>query len=95
VYGDFNSDGQQDIAALYSESGGGSGTFYRLVFLINENGQFFHEDTRYLGDRVVIYSLKEDQGKVIIDMLTHAEGDSSAGPTKRAQYVYKYYGPEI
>ncbi len=95
VFGDFNGDGFQDAAALFSESGGGSGTFYRLAFLINDGSRLIHKDTRYLGDRVVIYSLKEQQGKVVIDMLTHAKGDCMAGPTKRVKNVYKYYGPEI
>ncbi|MFC2149318.1 hypothetical protein ACFLQ8_01315 [Candidatus Auribacterota bacterium] len=95
VTGDFNADGINDAAALYSEDGGGSGTFYRLAFLINENGQLLHKDTRYLGDRVVIYSMKEQEGKIVIDMLTHDKGDCMAGPTKRVQNVYEYYGPEV
>ncbi|MBI5873313.1 MAG: hypothetical protein HZB36_04130 [Candidatus Omnitrophica bacterium] len=92
VYGDFNNDGLRDAAVLFSESGGGSGTFYRLAFLINDGQQLVHKDTCYLGDRVVIYSLKERQGKVFIDMLTHADGDCMAGPSKRVTNIYEYAG---
>lgn len=93
AYGDFDNDGLQDAAALYSWSGGGSGTFYRLAFMINNGKNFVHKYTCALGDRVVVYSLKNVNNKVVVDMLTHDEGDCLAGPTKRVQNVYDYMKP--
>jgi hypothetical protein len=92
VYGDFNRDGARDAAVIIAESGGGSGHFLELAFLINEDGQFIHKTSKYLGDRVIINSLEEKDGKVLIDMFVHRENDCMAGPTKRVCDVYEYSG---
>jgi hypothetical protein len=95
VLGDFNSDGLKDAAVIIAESGGGSGYYRNLAFLINDGKNFVHKASYCLGDRVIIKSLKERKGKVVIDMLVHAEGDCMAGPTKREKNVYEYTGPEL
>jgi len=94
VYGDFNRDGLKDTAVIIHESEGGSGNFRSLAFLINDGTRLVHKQYAYLGDRVIVNSLKERNGRVIIDMFVHQEGDCMAGPTKRVKYVYAYGGPE-
>ncbi len=93
VYGDFNSDGLEDAAVIIAESGGGSGHFRQLAFLINKGGKFIHRSSAYLGDRVIINSIKENKGSVILDMFVHAEDDCRAGPSVRTKNIYKYTRP--
>jgi len=93
VYGDFNRDGRKDAASVVAQSEGGTGHFLELAFLINEGGQLVHRVSHYLGDRVMVNSLKERDGKVVIDMVVHREHDCRAGPTKRVKRVYDYLNP--
>jgi len=92
--GDFNHDGLQDAAVIITESGGGSGNFRQMAFLINDGEKLVHQSTEYLGDRVKINSIKERGGKVILDMFIHRDDDCLAGPTKHVRKVYKYNGPD-
>ena len=93
VYGDFNRDGLQDAAAIISEGEGATGDFRSLAFLINDGRQLTHHVSHYLGDRVIINSLRERNGKIIIDMFVHQKGDCRAGPTKRVKNIYDYLNP--
>ena len=95
VYGDFNRDGFRDAAVIIHESEGGSGDFRSLAFLINDGTRLVHKQSTYLGDRVIINSIKESKGNVVVDMLIHKETDCRAGPTKRVKKVYEYGGPEV
>lgn len=94
VYGDFNDDGLKDAAAIFVENYGGNADWYTLAFLINDGKRFAHKASRPLDDRAIINSLKENKGKVIIDMFVHQEGDCMAGPTKRVKNVYEYTSPD-
>ena len=93
VYGDFNQDGLKDAAVIVTENEGGSGEFRSLAFLINDGATLVHRQSTGLGDRAIIKSLKEDHGKVIIDLLVHGPHDSMAGPTQRVKRVYEYLTP--
>lgn len=94
VYGDFNRDGLQDAAVLVAQSQSATEHCLELAFLINENGRLVHRVSHYLGDRVIVNSLKERGGKVVIDMFVHQKGDCMAGPTKRVRNVYDYLHPD-
>jgi len=93
VWGDFNRDGFRDAAVIIHESEGGSADWRSLAFLINDGARLVHQQSAYLGDRVIVNSLKERSGRVIIDMFVHREGDCMAGPTKRVRNVYMYHEP--
>lgn len=95
VYGDFNRDGLKDAAVIIGESEGGSSDFQSLAFLIHNGTQLVHEKSAYLGNAVIVNALKERDGKVVMDMFVHQEGDCMAGPTKRVKNVYEYAGPDI
>ncbi len=94
VYGDFNNDGLRDAAVIIAESGGGSGHFRELAFLINDGTQFVHEASCYLGDKVIIDSLKEQKGKVIVEMLVRDESRWAEAVMKRVKNTYEYSGPQ-
>lgn len=97
VYGDFNRDGLKDAAVIITENEGGSGEFRSLAFLINDGRQLVHRVSHSLGDRAIINSLRERNGKVVIDMFVHGERDCMAGPTKRVKnsYDYLYPNPDV
>jgi len=94
VYGDFNGDGLKDAAVIVMENNGGTAEWYALVFLINDGEKFAHRASRVLDDRAIINSMREKNGKVLIDMFVHQEGDCMAGPTKRVRNTYAYDGPD-
>ena len=95
VYGDFNHDGLKDAAVIITQGEGASGDFRELAFLINDGQNFVHRVSHSLGDGVIINSLKEHDGKVIVDMCVHGEHDCMAGPTKRVKNVYDYLRPKL
>ena len=95
VCGDFNNDGLKDAAVIIAESGGGSGYYRLLAFLINDGTQFVHKASHYLGDRVVINSLKEERGKVVVDMLVRDESTWAEGILKRVKAICEYSRPQV
>lgn len=92
VSGDFNHDSLEDAAVIISQSQNGSAENQTLAFLINDGTQLVHRQSASLGDRTIVHSLSEQDGKVLIDMFVHQPGDCMAGPTKRVRYVYGYNG---
>ncbi len=94
VYGDFNHDGLKDAAVVFFENHGGNSDYYKLAFLINDGKKLIHRASRGLGVWTIVNSLRVKNGKVIIDMYVHQEGDCNAGPSKRVRNVYEYNGPD-
>ena len=95
VFGDFNHDGLRDAAVIIVEGTGGSSSTYILAFLINDGKKLVHEASEDLDGDAIINSMKEQNGKVLIDMYVHQEGDSKAEPTKHVRNLYKYIGPQF
>lgn len=95
VFGDFNHDGLRDAAVIIIESTGGSSSIYLLAFLINNGKELVHEASQDLESDAIINSMKEQNGKVLVDMFIHKEGDSKAQPTKRVKNLYGYTGPQF
>ena len=94
VYGDFNHDRLKDAAVVIFENHGGNLDEYELAFLINDGHKLVHKASRDLDAWAVVNSLREKDGKVIVDMYVHQEGDCNAGPSKRVRNVYEYTGSD-
>jgi hypothetical protein len=94
VYGDFNHDGLKDAAVVISENTGGNADLYELAFLINDGTKLIHKVSLSLGVWTEVNSVTGKDGKVIVDMYVHQEGDCNAGPTKRVKNAYQYTGPD-
>ncbi len=75
AFGDLNGDGSIDVVVPTVEQLGGSGSFYYLVAFLNENGKPREIATKLLGDRIVINSIKIENGTISIDMLDHGPND--------------------
>ncbi|MBC7361986.1 MAG: hypothetical protein H5U06_06865 [Candidatus Aminicenantes bacterium] len=78
-----------DAAVILVANYGGSGFFYELTALINDGAAFHQTNSLELGDRVKIVKLRIDQGKIIINMLTHGPNDPSCCPSKKAVLFFK------
>ena len=64
MVGDLNGDASQDAAVVLVTSPGGSGTFFDLVAVINQNGKPAPLAPRLLGDRVLIHSIGIDHRQI-------------------------------
>ena len=96
VYGDFNHDGLKDAAVIIVVNyGGGNMNSYVLAFLINDGKKLVHRSSRELDVWAMINSLREENGKVLVDMYIHQTGDCNAGPTKRVRNIYEYSGQDF
>ena len=95
VYGDFNHDGLKDAAVIIVENYGGNADSYELAFLINDGHKLVHRASYDLDTWAIVNSVRARNGKVIVDMYVHQEGDCNAGPSKRMRNVYKYSGQNI
>ncbi|WP_206202395.1 hypothetical protein [Thermodesulfobacterium sp. TA1] len=77
---------------ILSENFGGSGVFFEITALVNENGKIMQTNSIKLGDRVVVKDLKFQPGfvtfrdrerdSIYLSLLTHRETDPSCCPTK-------------
>jgi hypothetical protein len=78
------------VVATLMWDGGGSGTFYHLVFFSNKKGQLVYMASTYLGDRVEVEKVSYANG--IISVAIH---DPRAG--ERTNYVswYKLIGKKV
>lgn len=94
AYGDFNGDGLKDAAIILIENNGGQAHWYQLAFLMSDGEKLVHKASQFLDDSAIINSIREKDGKVLIDMFVHQEGDCRAGPTKRVRNLYAYKGPD-
>lgn len=92
VYGDFNYDGLKDAAVIIIENSGGNADWYTLAFLINDGKKFIHQASGLLDDRAIVNSMRQKNGKVLVDMFVHQDGDCMAGPTHHVKSIFDYSG---
>ena len=81
AFGDLDNDGIDDAVVVLSYSGGGSGTFYSLIAIINESGEPKHVASTFLGDRVRLNSMNIEGGIIALEMIVHGSNDPLCCPT--------------
>jgi hypothetical protein len=81
--------GQPAAAVILVTDPGGSGTFYDLAVVVEQDGQLVNVATTTLGDRVQINSLSIENGQVVVDMVTHGQDDPMCCPTKQVVQTYE------
>ncbi len=87
--------GEQMVAAILVSQTGGTGTFYDLVVVQEEDGQLSNSSSTYLGDRIVINSLAIDDGQIGIDMVVQGPEDPFCCPTQQVIQTYELQGDEL
>ena len=95
AFGDLNNNGKEDAAVVVFSTGGGSGVFYELAVVMNQNGNPYYLTSEYLGDRVRVNSLDIKDEIIIVNMLIHDVDDAACCPTLYKVFQYKLSGNEL
>ena len=95
AFGDLNGDGLEDAAVVLSYSGGGSGTFFDLFAVLNQNGTPDAVGSRDLGDRVRIKSLEITDGDIVLMMVAHGPDDGLCCPTQDTVVYFHLHGDDL
>jgi hypothetical protein len=80
AYGELN--GQPAAAVVLVTDPGGSGTFYDLAVVVNQNGKPVNVATTNLGDRVEIHGVSILDNQVVVDMLQAGPDDPLCCPSQ-------------
>jgi heat shock protein HslJ len=95
AFGDLNGDGVEDAAVILVSSGGGSGVFYDLAVVIDENGTLTNVAIDSLGDRVQVKGLQVTDGEIVVSLLTHAPSDPLCCATQNTILHYQLVGDQL
>ncbi|RNC69339.1 MAG: hypothetical protein ED859_07595 [Desulfuromonadales bacterium] len=93
--GDLNSDGDPDAVVVLISDPGGSGTFYELAAVVNDQGKPRHIASTLLGDRVRVVSLSIHSGVIRATLLTHDPGDPALCSRKEDARSYRLDGDRL
>jgi heat shock protein HslJ len=94
AYGQL-ADGREAAAVILTTETGGSGTFYDLAVVVEEDGQPVNVATTSLGDRVKIENLAFVGGEILVEMVTQGPDDPMCCPTQRVVQTYELQGEEL
>jgi hypothetical protein len=82
AFGDLDGDGNSDAIAILEVTYGGSGIFYYLVPVFNNNGSPAVYGSAYeLGDRLVFRTILIRDGKLTMQLMMHKPEDSMCCPS--------------
>lgn len=94
--GDIDGDGDEDAVVILISSGGGSGAFYEVAVMLNDNGKPRYLTGEFLGDRIKLNFVKIlSDRSILIDMIVHGPKDSQCCPTLPKTQRYKITGGKL
>jgi hypothetical protein len=70
TFGDLNGDRVDDVLVILISYPGGSGTFFYLAAVLNQDGTPKPVATAFLGDRTIIRSMTIESGQIALEMIT-------------------------
>lgn len=88
TFGDLNGDGVDDVLVILISYPGGSGTFFHLAAVLNQDGTTNPVATAFLGDRTIIRSMAIESGQIVLEMITHGPDDPMCCPNMDRRQVY-------
>jgi hypothetical protein len=89
--GDINGDGTEDTAMILRADPGGSGTFFYLAVVLNEQGKPRAAASVFIGDRIQVQSLHIERGMIKVAFLDHGPAQPLASPpTVQSEQTYEY-----
>ena len=83
------------MATILVSNGGGSGVFYDLAVVQEQDGQPVNVATTLLGDRVSIISLYIVDNQVVVDMITQGPDEPMCCGTLEVVNTYELQGNEL
>ena len=95
ILGDLDGDGTEDAAVLLIVDPGGSGTFYYLAVVVDEDGKPRNVASALLGDRVQVKSVSIQSGKIVVNMIAQGPGDPMCCPTLEMTLRYVLQGEKL
>ena len=88
--------GDQTMAALVIVTDpGGSGVFFDLYLVRQQENRWSVVDRARLGDRIRVNTIEIEQGLVGLDLTAHGPGDGICCPTKRKKVHYALQGERL
>ena len=93
AHGQLN--GQDAAAVVLVTDPGGSGTFYDLAVVVEQDGAPVNVATTLLGDRVQIKAVSIAGNEIIVEMVTHGPDDPMCCPTQDVVQTYALEGEEL
>lgn len=87
--------GQPAAAMVLVSSAGGSGVFYDLAVVAEQDGQWTNVATTYLGDRVGINSVVIENNQIVVDMITQGPNDPMCCPTEQVVVTYELQDDQL
>lgn len=88
AYGMINE--QEAVAAIFTESDGGSGIFVNLALIVAEDGEPVHVASAPLGDRVEVQELAIVDNQIALTLLTLGPDDPICCPAQRVSHTYAW-----
>ena len=89
--GDLNGDGVDEIAAIFGENYGGSGTFVYLAVYSDTRGKLTFLTSAFVGDRPVVNALSIENGEVALSAVTRDADDPFCCPTMQTHQHYRLF----
>lgn len=93
--GDLDGDGSPDAAVVLASSGGGSGTFYELVAVLNTAQGLTPLPGQPLGDRIDLKRIEVRGGTIGLEFLMAGPDDAMCCPRTKAQRSYRVEGGRL
>jgi hypothetical protein len=91
----MNFDGWVDAGVILVTQNGGTGHFFELALVINQNGVPYNISTVSLGDRIVIQSGYVQDGVITLVMLTHGPSDPLCCANQQEVRKYRLDGNQL
>jgi heat shock protein HslJ len=89
------SDGREVVAVILATNTGGTGVFYDLAMMQQQDGQWINFATTFLGDRIRVNALGIANDEVVLDMVVHGPEDALCCPTEQVIQRYLVEGDTL
>lgn len=93
--GDLDGDRRPEAVVVLATNTGGSGVFHSLHVVRDQDGRPVDAGIAELGDRIELESLSVENGRVVVDMVTHGPSDPMCCPTLRMVQTYELRGSDL
>jgi basic membrane protein A len=95
AYGDLTGNGQDEAIVFLVTEYGGTGRFYDLVVMTDQNAAPTQLAATPLGDRVQLRSISVKQGLLVVNMVEAGPDDAACCPTQEVVKVFGLEGDQL